>query len=93
MQMKKTCGRVLAIEVIGETLFVYGLFGWLYGVAIQLHHPESLNYHFSHLTPWLRVDTFIVLSFLVSSLGFLIWRLSAELHSSKVDVKPKSQKW
>ena len=89
MRVKKISKSAVVIKVIGEMLFVYGLLGWIYGIATQLHHPGSLNYHFSHLTPWLRVDTFTVLSFLVSVLGFFIWRLSAELHPSKVDINPE----
>jgi hypothetical protein len=60
-------------------LFIYGLLGWIYGVAIQFNQPMLLPFRISHLFPWLRVDTFTILSFLASALGFLIWRLSAEL--------------
>ena len=77
--MRKTFRSILVIKVIGEMLFIYGLLGWIYGVAIQFNQPMLLPFRISHLFPWLRVDTFTILSFLASALGFLIWRLSAEL--------------
>jgi len=88
--MEKTFKDI--IKVIGEMLFIYGLLGWIYGAAIQFNQPLLLTIQISHLTPWLRVDTFTILSFLVSAFGFFIWRISAK----KVDcshgssVKPQS---
>jgi hypothetical protein len=66
------------LRVIGEVLFLYGLLGWIYGVLIQITHPRFLPSALSHLIPWIRVDTFTVLSFIVSIIGFLIWRLTQE---------------
>jgi len=62
---------------LGFTLFFCGLLGWLYGVAIQFMHPEILSLGLSHLTPWIRVDTFAILSFLIMALGLFIWRYFA----------------
>jgi hypothetical protein len=70
--------RITLEEVLGEVLFVYGLLGWIYGVTIQLTHPIWLPSGISHLTTWIRVDTFAIISFLLSILGFLIWRLAKE---------------
>jgi hypothetical protein len=70
---------IVLIKVAAEALFLFGLFGWLYGVSVQLLHPNFLSEGLSHLTPWLRVDTFTILSFGFSALGFLIWRLVVEL--------------
>jgi hypothetical protein len=64
--------------VVGELLFFYGLIGWVYGVLVQLTHPYWLSYGLSHLIPWIRIDTFTVLSFILSALGFLMWRLAEE---------------
>jgi hypothetical protein len=64
------------LKVFGEALFFYGLLGWIYGVLIQLFHPRFLTTMLSHLVPWIRVDTFSVLSFPASIIGFFIWRLS-----------------
>ena len=58
----------------GEVIFLFGLFGWLYGVTIQITNPEWLTIQISHLTPWLRVDVFTIISFIASALGFFIWR-------------------
>jgi len=63
-------------EVFGEFLFFFGLIAWIYGVLVQLTHPEWLNLGLSHLVPWIRVDTFTIISFVVAAIGFLIWRLS-----------------
>jgi hypothetical protein len=65
-------------RVIGEALFLYGLLGWIYGVLIQITHPEFLGTYLSHLTPWIRVDTFSVMSFIISIIGFFIWRLTKQ---------------
>jgi hypothetical protein len=67
------------VKVLGEAFFLYGLLGWIYGVLIQLTHSSWLAGGLSHLMPWIRVDTFAILSFLVSILGFLMWRLAKEL--------------
>lgn len=69
----------LIVKVAGEFLFLFGLLGWVYGVLIQLFHPEWLSTTLSHLTPWIHVDTFTVLSFVVAAIGFLMWRLTKEL--------------
>jgi hypothetical protein len=66
------------LKVIGEALFLYGLLGWTYGVLIQITHPEFLETSLSHLITWIRVDTFTVLSFILSIIGFFIWRLTRE---------------
>jgi hypothetical protein len=67
------------IRAIGEALFLYGLLGWIYGVLVQLLHPYWMSLPLSHLTLWIRVDTFTILSFILSALGFLTWRITKEL--------------
>jgi hypothetical protein len=69
---------ITVLRVIGEALFLYGLLGWTYGVLIQLTQPYVLTEHLSHLITWIRVDTFAVLSFILSIIGFFIWRLTRE---------------
>jgi len=66
------------IQVIGETLFLYGLLSWVYGVILAFLHPSWLPYQASHLTPWLRQDTLTILSFFFSIAGFFAWRLMKE---------------
>jgi len=74
--MNKHDTIITVLRVIGEALFLYGLLGWTYGVLIQLTQPEVLPMRLSHLTTWIRVDTFTVLSFILSIIGFFIWRLA-----------------
>ena len=66
------------LKVVGEAFFLYGLLGWIYGVLIQITHPRFLPFALSHLIPWIRIDTFTVLSFILSIIGFFIWRLTRE---------------
>ena len=75
--MYEFSGSIIA-KVVGELLFFYGLLGWVYGVLVQLTHPYWLSFGLSHLIPWIRIDTFTVLSFILSALGFLMWRLAKE---------------
>jgi hypothetical protein len=65
-------------RVVGEALFLYGLLGWIYGVLIQITNQDLLPTGLSHVTPWIRVDTFAILSFIISIVGFFIWRLTKE---------------
>ena len=65
-------------RVTGEALFLYGLLGWIYGVLIQITHPKFLGTALSHLISWIRADTFSVMSFSISIIGFFIWRLTKE---------------
>ena len=58
-----------------ETLFLFGLLGWGYGVLLQLYHPEWIEGKLSHLTPFIRVDTFAILAFVISFFSFLTWRI------------------
>ncbi len=71
--------KLIVFKVCGELLFLFGLLAWIYGVLIQLIHPEFLPMGLSHIVPWIRVDTFTIACFFVSALGFLIWRLTKEL--------------
>ena len=70
---------MLVIKVIGQTLFLFGLLAWLDGVVIQIVNPMWLAAPVSHLFPWLRTDTFTIVMFIASALGFLMWRLVLEL--------------
>jgi hypothetical protein len=82
LNMKKNPSLlIVAVKVIGELLFLYGFFGWAYGVLVQLTHPNWLPLGLSHLIPWIRVDTFTIISFIVSAVGFFLWRLTKELTS------------
>jgi hypothetical protein len=67
------------VRVLGEALFLYGLLGWVYGVLIAVIRPDLLPFQLSHLITWIRTDTFTIMSFLFSILGFFVWRLTKEL--------------
>ena len=69
---------IAVLRVVGEALFLYGLLGWTYGVLVQITQPEVLTEGLSHLAPWIRADTFAVFSFILSIVGFFIWRLTRE---------------
>ncbi len=77
--MKKSLLFAIVVKAVGELLFIFGLLGWAYGVLIQFFIPELLPIQMSHLTPWLRIDTFTIISFILSAVGFFIWRLTKEL--------------
>jgi hypothetical protein len=70
--------NILTVKVVGQLLFLYGFFGWGYGVLVALVHPQWLSWSLSHLTPWLRLDTFTIISFIVSAAGFFVWRMARE---------------
>jgi hypothetical protein len=72
----------LIVKVVGEFLFLFGMLAWVYGVLVQLIHPDWLPLGLSHLAPWIRVDTFTIISFIIAAIGFLIWRLSTEMLNS-----------
>ncbi len=75
--------KMLVVKVAGQLLFLYGLLAWLDGVVIQFTNPMWLAMPVSHLFLWLRTDTFTILSFIASGVGFLIWRLAVELMKSE----------
>ena len=63
------------IKSASLTLFVFGLLGWLYIALAALVHPETLTLQLTHLTPWIREDTFGILSFIVAFISFFIYNL------------------
>jgi hypothetical protein len=73
-----TINRLIVLKIFGQTAFLFGLLGWFYGVLIQLVHPEWLPIGLSHLVPWIRVDTFTMVSFVIALLGFIVWRFTKE---------------
>jgi hypothetical protein len=75
--------KILVAKVAGELLFLYGLLAWLDGVVIQFTNPMWLEMPVSHLFLWLRTDTFTILSFIASGVGFFIWRVTVELIKSE----------
>ena len=70
---------LIIVKVFSQILFLFGLLAWLDGVVVQVTHPEWLPLSVSHLLPWIRTDTFTILMFIVSAVGFFVWRVIAEL--------------
>jgi len=70
---------ILIAKVAGELVFLYGLLAWLDGVFIQFIDPTWLSMPVSHLLD-VRTDDFTILMFVVSAVGFFIWRLAVELN-------------
>lgn len=63
------------LKAASLTLFVFGLLGWGYIVLATVSHPETLEIQLTHLTPWLREDTFGIISFIVAFFSFFVWNL------------------
>lgn len=77
--MNTTYYRIMVtIKAFTLMLFVFGLLAWLYGIIIQITHPEWLPLPLSHLIE-IRVDTFTIIMFILSAVGFFVWRLIVEL--------------
>lgn len=79
--------KLIVSKVIGEFLFLFGLLGWVYGVMFQFIFPDWLTGGLSHFTPWIRVDTFTIVSFFIAAIGFLVWRLTKELLDKSTLIK------
>ena len=60
------------------TGFVFGFAGWVYTVISYTFHRETLTWQLTHLTPWIREDTFGIVSFAVSFVSFFLWNLVRE---------------
>jgi hypothetical protein len=71
--------QLILVKTIGELVFVFGLLGWIYGIIFQFRYPQWLTLQLTHLTPWLRVDIFTMISFIASAVGFFIWMVTREL--------------
>ena len=66
---------IRVVRSLSLTGFVFGLAGWIYIALIALVHPETLHIQLSHLTPWIREDTFGFLCFAISILSFFVYNL------------------
>lgn len=68
---------LMVVREISLALAVYGMAGWIYVGLCALVAPTTLALPLTHLMPWLREDTAGVLSFIVSFLGFVSYRLTS----------------
>jgi hypothetical protein len=63
------------IKALSFTLFIFGLFGWIYIAGNAWFHPETLKLQLTHFLPYPREDTFGEVCFAVSIISFFIWNL------------------
>ncbi|MCL4429514.1 MAG: hypothetical protein M1167_02060 [Chloroflexi bacterium] len=78
MDMNTTYRIMIIIKAFSLMLFVFGLLAWLDGAVIQLTYPQWLPLPVSHLLN-IRTDTFTILMFILSAIGFFVWRVIVEL--------------
>ncbi len=55
---------------------IYGFAAWVYVAAVALAEPQTLSWRLTHLASWPRTDTFGEISFLVSFVAFITYRLT-----------------
>lgn len=67
---------VKVVREVSLALAVYGMAGWIYVGLCALAAPQTLALPLTHLAPSLREDTAGVLSFIVSFLGFISYRMT-----------------
>ena len=76
-----------SLRAVALTMFVFGLFVWLYTVVIQVTHPEWLSEPLARydVPPfnW-RLDDLGMIAFATAALGFLVWRLERETRCNRV---------
>lgn len=66
------------IERASFAIFLFSLLGGIYIILVGFFRAETLTIQLSHLTPWIREDTFGILSWIISFFSFLIWNLIRE---------------
>ncbi len=64
------------IRTLALTVCIYSFLGWIYIAANAVVHPETLPLPLSHMTLWIREDTFGFICFIFSFLSFFVWRLT-----------------
>jgi hypothetical protein len=70
--------KMKIIRALSLTLSIYGFAGWFYIVLNAVVHPRTMSDPVTHFTPFLREDTFGIISFGVSFISFFVWRLTRE---------------
>lgn len=60
-------------KTILETMFLFGLLVWIYVIAMQIAHPESVSWTFTY---WLRIrmDYIGEIAFVISTVSFFLLR-------------------
>ena len=63
------------LQAVLKTVWLYGLLGGLYICVNAWVHPETLSWQLTHLTPWIREDTFGIIAFTASAAAFFVLQL------------------
>lgn len=66
------------IRALSLTGFVHGMVGFLYIATSAMVHPQTLSIQLSHLTPWIREDTFGFLCFAISIISLFTYNMVKE---------------
>ena len=72
--LKNRSQGVKTLTAFTLALAIYGMIGWIYVAICGLVAPNTLHWPLTHLLPHLREDTSGVISFIVSFIGFVIYR-------------------
>jgi hypothetical protein len=67
---------IKVVREVSLALAIYGMVGWIYVGLCALVAPQTLALPLTHLVPSLREDTAGALSFVVSFLGFIAYRIT-----------------
>jgi len=67
---------VKAFRQLSLAIAIYGMVGWIYVAICSLVVPDTLALPLTHLLPGLREDTSGVISFILSFLGFISYRMA-----------------
>lgn len=68
-------GEGTAFERVLFAIALYTFFGGLYVVLVSFFLTSTLPLQLTHLTPWLRTDTFGIVCWIVSFFTFLMWNI------------------
>ncbi len=66
------------LKAFSFTIFLFGFAGWVYIAVNAEVHPWTLSWQLTHLTPWIREDTFGIICFGLSFIACLVWRFLKE---------------
>jgi hypothetical protein len=69
-------------NVLALAFAIYGFAAWAYVAAVAIALPYTLSWQLTHLSRWPRTDTFGEMSFVVSFLAFIAYRLTRDASSS-----------
>ena len=64
------------VPTVALALAIYGFAAWVYVAVVSLVAPQTLPMQLTHLARWPRTDTFGEVSFVVSFLAFVAYRLT-----------------